>query len=314
MRDGPLPNAADYREFGEDMKFGTARVEGRDLPFVIAPDGRWIALSSVTASAAPSLTAFIALGEGAFAEVEGAVAAGRGTEIDQASARLLAPIPRPAKNVFCVGRNYVEHIAEDNRTRDLQADLPKYPQFFTKPATAVVGPDAEVRLDEKVTRRLDYEVELAVIIGKTGRDIAAEAVEDHIFGYTICNDITARELQAKHGQWFKGKALDDSCPLGPFIVHAGELSLARAQSLAISLSVNGDLRQNATTADMIFDIKALITSLSAGMTLEAGDIIATGTPSGVGYAMDPRQYLKDGDVIECRIESIGTLTNRIVAA
>jgi 2-keto-4-pentenoate hydratase/2-oxohepta-3-ene-1,7-dioic acid hydratase in catechol pathway len=296
------------------MKFGTARVDGSDIAFAVAADGSWHALGELVAAAPRTLIEFIALGPSALAQAEAALAGGRGTPIDQATARLLAPIPRPAKNVFCVGRNYVDHIAEDNRSRDLSTDIPKYPQFFTKPATAVVGPGADVRLDEKVTRRLDYEVELAVVIGKAGRDIAPEAVEEHIFGYSICNDITARELQAKHGQWFKGKALDDSCPLGPLIVGSGELSLARAQALRISLSVNGERRQDATTADMIFDIRELIVSLSAGMTLEPGDIIATGTPSGVGYAMDPRRYLQPGDEIECRIESIGTLVNRIVAA
>lgn len=297
------------------MKFGTASIDGQQVPFAEADDGQWYRLDQLLPDAPATLQGFIELGLGAVAQVRAALAEGRGgTPLNRTTAHLLAPIPRPAKNVFCVGRNYVEHIAEDNRTRDLQTEVPKYPQFFTKPATAVVGPDATVRLDEKVTRRLDYEVELAVVIGTAGRDIAPDDVEAHIFGYTICNDITARELQAKHGQWFKGKGLDDSCPLGPLILPADELPLDRAQALGIGLSVNGDKRQDDTTANMIFDIRALIVSLSAGMTLEPGDIIATGTPSGVGYAMDPRQYLQPGDVVECRIEGIGTLTNRIVAA
>jgi 2-keto-4-pentenoate hydratase/2-oxohepta-3-ene-1,7-dioic acid hydratase in catechol pathway len=295
------------------MKFGTARIQGAETPFAVGADGSWYRLADLIDDAPATLAGLIALGDAAIARI-GAALQNPPAAIDRAGATLLAPIPRPAKNVFCVGRNYVEHIAEDNRTRDLQTDVPKYPQFFTKPPTAVVGPDATVRLDETVTRRLDYEVELAVVIGKAGRDIPAERAEEFIFGYTICNDVTARELQAKHGQWFKGKGLDDSCPLGPLIVHKDDLSLADAQQLRIALSINGEPRQDATTADMIFDVPTLIASLSAGMTLEPGDIIATGTPSGVGYAMDPRQYLKAGDVMRCEIERIGVLENTVVAA
>lgn len=296
------------------MLFGTASVAGRATVICREGDGPWHRLDGLIEDAPATLADFIARGPQAVTAVRDAIAGGDGAPLDEADFTLLAPIPRPAKNVFCVGRNYVDHIKEDNASRDLQTDIPKYPQFFTKPATAVVGPDATVRLDEKVTRRLDYEVELAVVIGTAGRDIEPDAVEDHIFGYTICNDITARELQAKHGQWFKGKALDDSCPLGPVILHKSALSLARAGQLGIRLWVNDEERQNATTADMIFDIRALIVSLSAGMTLEPGDIIATGTPSGVGYAMDPRQYLQPGDVVRCAIDGLGTLENTIVAA
>lgn len=229
-----------------------------------------------------------------------------------AQAKLLAPIPRTPRNVFCLGRNYAEHIQEDNVSRDKETALPEHPQFFTKPATAIVGDGAGIRYDEKVTRRLDYEVELAVIIGKGGRDISAANAMGHIFGYTIANDITARDLQKKHDQWFKGKGLDTSCPMGPYIVTADEI--ADPHALRIELDVNGQKRQDASTADMIFKIPRTIESLSAGLTLESGDVIATGTPAGVGYAMNPRQWLKDGDVITCRIEGLGTLTNVVVAA
>jgi 2-keto-4-pentenoate hydratase/2-oxohepta-3-ene-1,7-dioic acid hydratase in catechol pathway len=296
------------------MKFGTARIGEQDVPFVTGQDGLWYAISDLVDDAPATLLGFIALGDVAVDQARRALADRAHTPIDQTAARLLAPIPRPTKNVFCVGRNYIDHVAEVAGTSGAQVDLPKYPQFFTKPPTAVVGPDATVRLDEKVTKRLDYEVELAVVIGKAGRDITAETVEDHIYGYTICNDVTARELQAKHGQWFKGKGLDDSCPLGPLIVHKSDMSLERAQKIEIGMVINGDQRQKASTADMIFDIRTLIVSLSAGMTLEPGDIIATGTPSGVGYAMDPRQYLQPGDVMRCEIEGIGVLENTIVAA
>ncbi|MCK9511388.1 MAG: fumarylacetoacetate hydrolase family protein [Pigmentiphaga sp.] len=221
--------------------------------------------------------------------------------------RLIAPIPRPAKNVFCLGRNYADHIQEDNDSRGMNTELPKYPQFFTKPPTSVIGPDEAIVLDEKVTRRLDYEVELAVVIGRGGRDITAANAMDHVFGYTVLNDVTARDLQRRHDQWFKGKALDTSCPMGPFIVHAS--SVVDPHDLRIQLYVNDELRQDANTSSMIFKIPQIIESLSAGLTLEPGDIIATGTPSGVGYAMDPRQFLKAGDLIRCHVEKVGTVEN-----
>lgn len=310
------------------MKFGTVALDKGAVAAACLSDGplfRIDVLLNAPASVArlgrdvvdgwnrtPTLAAFIALGDDAVGVVREALEAGANTTEGRIDApRLLAPIPRPAKNVFCVGRNYADHIAEDNTARDLATEKPKYPQFFTKPPTAVVGPDAPV-IHESVTRRLDYEVELAVVIGKVGKNIPVEAAASHVFGYTICNDITARDLQRRHDQWFKGKALDTTCPLGPMIVHAS--AIADPRNLGIGLSVNGERRQQANTSDMIFTIEELIASLSAGLTLEPGDIIATGTPSGVGYAMNPPHYLQPGDVVTCRIDGIGTLENRIVAA
>ena len=229
--------------------------------------------------------------------------------VPASDARLLAPIPRPAKNIFCVGRNYFEHVAEGYRARGLELKVPEHPQFFTKPPTAVIGPDAPVPLDPSVTERLDYEVELAVVIGRTGLDIPPDQAFDHVFGYTIINDVTARDLQRRHDQWFKGKGLDGSCPMGPWIVHRD--ALPNPQDLEISLTVNGEERQRARTSQMIFDLPRIISDLSRGMTLEAGDIIATGTPSGVGYAMDPPRLLAPGDIMECKIEGIGILKNEI---
>ncbi|HEX4096223.1 MAG TPA: fumarylacetoacetate hydrolase family protein, partial [Caulobacteraceae bacterium] len=227
-----------------------------------------------------------------------------------AGVRLLAPIPRTRKNVFCVGRNYAEHVKEGARFAGAsEVKLPEVPQFFTKAPTAINAPGDPVRLDEGVTRFLDYEVELAVVIGKAGRDIPREGAYEHVFGYTIANDITARDLQRRHDQWFKGKSLDNSLPLGPWIVDAGEIG--DPTTLELSLTVNGEERQRATTSMMIFDIPAIIASLSGGMTLEAGDVIATGTPSGVGYAMTPPQGLKDGDVVVAKIDRIGELTSPI---
>jgi 2-keto-4-pentenoate hydratase/2-oxohepta-3-ene-1,7-dioic acid hydratase in catechol pathway len=225
--------------------------------------------------------------------------------------KLLAPIPRPTKNVFCVGRNYVEHVKEGYAMRGLaQGDLPTVPQFFSKPPATVIGPDAQVRYPVKTTQAFDYEVELAVIIGKDGRDIAPEQAFDYIFGYSILNDVTARDLQRSHGQWFKGKGLDTTCPIGPWIVDKAEIG--DPTDLELSFHLNGQERQRATVDMMIFDIPTIIASLSAGMTLEAGDIIATGTPSGVGFAMEPKGLLKGGDTMVCEISRIGKLTNTVV--
>ncbi|WP_371731837.1 fumarylacetoacetate hydrolase family protein [Ruegeria sp. HKCCA6707] len=225
-------------------------------------------------------------------------------------APFLAPIPSPRKNVFCVGRNYAEHIAEGERAQNQKIGVTEHPVFFTKPPTSIVAPEADILIFPSVSHAIDYEVELAVVIGKPGRNIAKADAYDHVYGYTILNDITARDIQRRHGgQYFKGKGLDGSCPLGPFIVTADTISDPHA--LSIGLTVNGEQRQNGSTSDMIFDIPTLIASLSEGMTLEPGDVIATGTPSGVGYAMDPPQFLKDGDTVVCEISEIGTLRNTV---
>jgi 2-keto-4-pentenoate hydratase/2-oxohepta-3-ene-1,7-dioic acid hydratase in catechol pathway len=222
----------------------------------------------------------------------------------------LAPIPQPVRNVFCVGRNYVDHVKEGAAAMQADLKLPVAPQFFTKATLTVIGPGADVRLDRKLTQKLDYEVELAVVIGRGGRDIAASVAFEHVFGYSIANDVTARDLQRRHDQWFKGKSLDTTLPLGPCIVSSDEISDPKA--LELSLSVNGQERQRARVEQMIFDIPTIIATLSAGLTLLPGDIIATGTPSGVGFAMTPPQYLHDGDEMLARIDRIGELRNRVV--
>jgi 2-keto-4-pentenoate hydratase/2-oxohepta-3-ene-1,7-dioic acid hydratase in catechol pathway len=232
-------------------------------------------------------------------------------KVATAQARILAPIPRPAKNVFCVGRNYVEHIAEGARAQRIALDLPKYPVFFSKPPTAVIGPNEPIPVQPAVSTNIDYEVELAVVIGKRGSNIRPGDAFEHVFGYTIVNDVTARDLQRRHGgQFLKGKGLDGSCPTGPAIVTRDEL--ADPGQLAIRLWVNDELRQDGNTRDMIFPIAELIASLSEGLTLEPGDLLATGTPSGVGYAMSEPQFLKHGDVVRCEIEGIGRLVNPVV--
>jgi len=247
--------------------------------------------------------------------IEAASAAGRLSDavVPASNVHLLAPLPCPRKNVFCVGRNYLEHIAEGERAQNKKIGVTEHPVFFTKPPTSVVGSGADVPIFPHVSVNIDYEVELAVVIGKAGRNIVREQAMDHIFGYTIVNDVTARDVQRRHGgQFFKGKGLDGSCPMGPVIVTAD--AIGDPAKLGLRLTVNGEMRQDGNTADMIFDIPTLIASLSEGMTLEPGDVLATGTPSGVGYAMDPPVFLKDGDVVICEVDGIGQLENRMTMA
>ena len=225
--------------------------------------------------------------------------------------RLHAPIPRPAKNIVCLGRNYAAHAAESARARGQEVKVPEFPVFFTKPATTVTGPYDPIPWDTAVTQQVDYEAELAVVIGVGGKDIPAARALDHVFGYTILNDVSARDLQQRHGQWFKGKSLDGFCPMGPWLVTADEFR--DPQNKRISLRVNGVTKQSGTTADMIFSVAVTIESLSKGMTLEPGDIISTGTPEGVGFARTPPEYLQDGDLLETEIEGIGVIKNQVVA-
>jgi 2-keto-4-pentenoate hydratase/2-oxohepta-3-ene-1,7-dioic acid hydratase in catechol pathway len=229
---------------------------------------------------------------------------GAGALIKLSQAKLLSPIPTPRKNCIMLGINYREHVDEGARARELEIKYPDYPVFFTKPATSVIGHLGKV-VKHKATDRLDWEVELAVVMGKKGKDIPKEKAYDYIFGYTICLDMTARELQRQHGQWFKGKSLDTFCPIGPWIVHKS--ALPDPQQVRLICRVNGEVMQDGNTRDMIFDIPTTIESLSSGMTLEPGDIISTGTPSGVGFARTPPVFLKPGDKVEGDIEGIGIL-------
>ena len=242
-------------------------------------------------------------------QLEALAGARDGERLKLSPLRLLAPIPRPLKNVFCVGRNYAAHAAEGARVQGREVIVPEVPEFFTKPPTAVTGHDWAVPVDPRVTQKFDYEVELGVVIGTAGKDIPRQRALEHVFGFTIINDLTARDLQRRHGQWFKGKGLDFSCPMGPWIV--AKSALPNFADLAITLRVNGETRQKSRTSKMVHDIPAIIEHLSRGMTLEPGDVIATGTPEGVGYAMDPPHFLTAGDVVEAEIEGIGILRNRI---
>jgi 2-keto-4-pentenoate hydratase/2-oxohepta-3-ene-1,7-dioic acid hydratase in catechol pathway len=225
-------------------------------------------------------------------------------------AKIIAPIPTPKKNVVMLGINYREHVDEGARARSLEIKYPDYPVFFTKPSTSVIGQVGKV-VNHKVTEKLDWEVELAVVIGRRGRDIPKEKAYDYVFGYTVCLDMTARELQRQHGQWFKGKSLDTFCPMGPWIVHKS--ALKDPQQLRLICRVNGEVMQDGNTRDMIFDIPTTIESLSQGLTLEPGDMISTGTPSGVGFARVPPVFLQPGDKVEGEVEGIGVLEIHIVA-
>jgi 2-keto-4-pentenoate hydratase/2-oxohepta-3-ene-1,7-dioic acid hydratase in catechol pathway len=224
--------------------------------------------------------------------------------------RLLAPIPRPRKNVFCVGWNYLEHFEEGAKARPHVQDMPAHPAFFTKAPTAVNGPFDPIPLHAGVTEKLDWEVELGVVIGRGGRDIAEADALKHVYGYTVINDVSAREVQRQHGQqWFKGKSLDGTCPMGPWIVTADEVP--DPQALRVTCRLNGVIKQNSSTAQMYFRIPRIIAELSAGLTLEPGDVISTGTPAGVGHARTPPEFMRAGDVLETEVEGIGALRNRI---
>jgi len=258
----------------------------------------------------PSLLALIQAGpaqwQRAAAVAEAMGDAGRALE----AVRLHAPIPRPLKNVFCLGLNYAAHARESAAARNKETKIPDVPVIFSKTPTTVNGPFDDVPVDRGVTSQVDWEVELGVIIGTTGKNIRPETALAHVFGYTVINDISARDVQIQHGgQWFKGKSLDGSCPMGPMVVTADEFGDPQAKRL--QCRVNGVSKQDASTADMIFPVATIIEWLSKGMTLEAGDIIATGTPQGVGMGRTPQEFLQQDDVVETEIEGIGTLRNRI---
>ncbi len=222
-----------------------------------------------------------------------------------------APIPRPAKNVFCLGRNYADHVKEAARARGQEFKLPTHPVFFTKAPTTVIGPYDEIVWDQGVTQQVDWEAELGVIIGIGGRNIRRGDAMSHVFGYTVINDVSARDLQSAHGQFFKGKSLDTFCPMGPVVVTADEFG--NPQNKTVMLRVNGIEKQHGNTADMIFPIDQTIEVLSRGCTIEPGDVISTGTPEGVGMGRTPQEWLQVGDMMETEVEGIGILRNRVIA-
>ncbi len=236
----------------------------------------------------------------------------QGDEIKLDDVELVAPIPQPRRNIFCVGKNYYDHAKEFSRSGfDSSAEkgeVPAAPIVFSKVPQSVIGPGMPIRIDAAVSSAVDYEVELGVIIGLTGRNIRPETALEHVWGYTIINDLTARDLQGLHSQWLIGKSQDTFCPMGPWVVTRDELNLADTD---IRCFVNGELRQSSNTGAMIFDVPTIIAAVSNGITLHAGDIIATGTPAGVGIGFNPPKYLEPGDVVRLEIDGIGVLENPV---
>lgn len=235
----------------------------------------------------------------------------RGEPVPISGISLLAPIPLPRRNIFCVGRNYHAHAKELSGSvfKASNTDTTAWPIVFTKVPECVVGPGDDVTLPANVSSQIDYEAELAVVIGTEGKNISRQSALDHIFGYTIVNDVTARDVQMRHQQWDLGKSFDTFCPMGPWVVTADELD---GTDTRVRCWVNGELRQDASTRDFIFDLPALIETCSRGITLFPGDIIATGTPAGVGMGLNPPQYLKSKDTVRIEIDGLGSIENRFV--
>jgi 2-keto-4-pentenoate hydratase/2-oxohepta-3-ene-1,7-dioic acid hydratase in catechol pathway len=235
---------------------------------------------------------------------------GRGFHLDDVE--LGAPFPRPRRNIFCVGKNYREHAAEFSKSgydSGAAQVIPELPIIFTKAPSTVTGPDTRVVVPHGLSAEVDYEAELVVVIGEGGRGISESVALEHVWGYTLLNDLTARDLQRDHKQWFLGKSPDGFAPMGPWAVTKDELAL---DNTLITSAVNGELRQKANTADLIFDVPNLISTISKVLTLEPGDLIATGTPAGVGIGFDPPRFLADGDIVEVTATGLGTLRTKMV--
>jgi len=279
--------------WGGKLSVGTVSADGAEL---IA-----LAVADASLGALPLIEA-LAHGKG--------LPAPAGVRLPVSAVSLQSPLPRPQRNLFCVGRNYREHAAELAASvfSGSTADKDAWPIVFTKVPETVVGPHDRVRMPEaSVSVQIDYEGELAVVIGKRGRNITRDRAMDHVFGYTVVNDVTARDVQVRHQQWDLGKCFDTFCPMGPWIVTADEVD---ARNTRLRTWVNGELRQDASTEDMIFDIESLIETCSRGITLLPGDVIATGTPAGVGMGFKPPRWLQPGDVVRVEIDGVGAIENR----
>jgi len=285
---------------------------GSRIGVLDAARGELVDLAQAAPGLPPDMLGLIALGESGLAEARRALASGVARR-PLAQVRLVAPIPRPTRNILCVGKNYRDHVQEVQSIAAggvTAADaVPAAPIFFTKATTTVIGPGEPIPASSDPTQSVDYEGELVVVIGPGGRGIAAADARRHVFGYTILNDVTSRRLQGRHQQWFLGKSLDGFCPLGPAILTADAVPDVR--QLRVQTRVNGELRQDGALSELIFDIPTLIETLSQCMTLEPGDLLATGTPAGVGMGFKPARYLKPGDRVTITIEPIGTLENPV---
>lgn len=276
--------------------------------------GRIVDFAAADPELPSDMNGLIALGENGLDMARAAIdAAGDDARLDGSAVRILAPIPEPRRNVLAVGRNYHEHAKEFHdsgfdATAGAEA-VPEFPIIFSKATTSVVGPGAPILTSLDPTGSVDYEGELGVIIGPGGRGIAEENALDHVYGYTVINDVTARTLQHRHKQWFIGKGLDSFCPMGPVILTAD--AAGDVKDFHLTTRINDELRQDARLSELIFDIPTLIAAISSGITLIAGDIIATGTPVGVGIGYDPPVFLQEGDVVSITIDPIGTLENPV---
>ena len=290
------------------MRIATYRYQGRRQVGLVSADGQTVSPFEIeaprTRRGALSLIEAQAGGESRLPAT--------GEAVPLSAVRLEAPLPMQRRNIFCVGRNYHAHAKELSGSvfKNNAAKVDSWPIVFTKVPECVIGPNDEVRLPgEAISAQIDYEAELAVVIGKPGRNITREDAMSHVYGYTIVNDVTARDVQMRHQQWDMGKSFDTFCPMGPWIVTADELDGTRTR---VRCWVNGESRQDGQTTDLIFDIPTLIETCSRGITLNAGDVIATGTPAGVGMGLNPPQYLKSGDVVRIEIDGLGVLENRFV--
>ncbi len=297
--------AKKIRKGGETLKIATFSLVGeRRLGILDAEAANVIPFDLPVADAAGGLLALI----------ERALPPRMLSPIPLERVTLEAPIPRPRRNIFCVGKNYHDHaheFAESGFDSSAAAGaVPKHPIIFSKVPESVVASATAVRIDRRVSNAVDYEGELAVIIGKPGRGISKERAFDHVWGYTIVNDVTARDLQARYSQWLIAKSQDTFCPMGPWAVTKDEIDLATA---GIRCFVNGERRQDSRFSQLIFDVPTIIATISEGITLQPGDIIATGTPAGVGIGFDPPKYLQPGDTVRVEIDGIGALENRVEA-
>jgi 2-keto-4-pentenoate hydratase/2-oxohepta-3-ene-1,7-dioic acid hydratase in catechol pathway len=291
------------------LRTGVVLADGRVVDLGREAKVRGLALAFDPAS----MLLLIAGGDAALRQVRSLAEGTRGEHPKLVDVRLASPIPEPPRNIYAVGWNYLEHFEEGKPARDPKQTYPEHPVFFSKAAHAMNGPFAPIPYDPNVSTLIDWEGELAVIIGRRGRNIPEAEAMNHVFGFSVINDTTARDVQRKRhgGQWFKGKSLDGHGPMGPWIVTRGALE---HDNLKLQTRVNGVVKQDASTAQMFFKVPRIIAELSSGLTLAPGDIIATGTPPGVGDARKPPEYLKPGDIMETEIAGIGMIRNEIKAA
>lgn len=310
------PEIQRRQESGEKMKVLTYQVDEKERVGFLSADGQWIYMIESLGMEYRDMKELIRGISPSEIQLAEYMAKKAPYEISEARAipvsdvKILAPIPAPDQDVICLGVNYMEHLKEsDTFLKGAIKAEQAYPVYFGKRVGRAAADGEAVPSYPGLVEGVDYEVELAVIIGKDARDVTEDRVQDYIFGYTILNDVSARNLQDNHKQWYFGKSLDGYTPMGPWIVTANEFEFPPRR--AIQSYINGELRQNANTEDLIFGIPHIVSELSRGMTLKAGTIISTGTPAGAGVGFHPPKYLKSGDVMECRIDGIGTLTNRI---